>query len=124
VEDVDPATPLRRFKAGKEDCKAYVGYASTTFTTSDGDMVGKASAEYVRFEYDTEYEDLPGSDYWTASGTVIGLRRTSGNCTISAREISGLKREAAFTLPTDPEAISLYYAAAAHLRTTLPIRPR
>jgi hypothetical protein len=114
VEDIDPGDAAPTVKAGKEDCTAFAGSASTTFTTSDGDMVGKASAEYVRFEYDTEYEDLPGSDYWTASGTVNWtFEGTSGNCTISGSgnfPVSNREGSIHITDP-DPEGHQLYYAA-------------
>ncbi|HSP55279.1 MAG TPA: dockerin type I repeat-containing protein [Dehalococcoidia bacterium] len=67
-----------------DTCKAFEGRASTTFTTHDGEIVGRASTENVYFEYDSESEEVPGSDYSTVDGTVTWTYEgTGGNCTIS-----------------------------------------
>lgn len=115
VEDIDPGDAAPTVKAGKEDCTAFVGSASTTHTTSNG-LVGKASTENVRFEYDTEYEELPGSDYWTTAGNVSWtFGGTLGNCTVSGGGsfvVDGGEGSIHITDP-DPEGHQSYYASGA-----------
>lgn len=68
---------------GADACKAFEGSASTTFTTGDGNTVGRASTSDVRFELDEDESD-PGSDYWTVKGTVHWTYdATIGDCTAS-----------------------------------------
>ncbi len=68
--------------AVESDCKALVGSAKTTSTTSR--TVAIAMATDIRFEFDDAEEDLPSGDYRSVSGTVTWTYEgTNGNCTVS-----------------------------------------
>lgn len=106
--------PALTLDIGADTCKAFAGSASTTFTNHTGEIVGKATAEDVRFEYDDEYEQLPGSDYWTAAGIVNWTYEgTNGNCTISGSGSFTVDDGEGSIHITDPDqdGHQLYYAA-------------
>lgn len=94
-------------------CEAYTGSASTTLTTDDG-MIATASTNNVRFEFDEENEDLPGSDYWSVSGTVTWtIEGTNGDCTLSGSGSFSLANEEGHIFIADANASGdrQYYAS-------------